>query len=92
MTRQDILDLYFMENRARLLEIASFLDRIDRARDAGELRDDPRYLCFTKALGLLLERGERTKAIQLSLSDPTCEPIASAKGLKAVGAWQGGKP
>jgi len=30
MNAREILDLYFIENRARLLDIASFLDRIDR--------------------------------------------------------------
>jgi hypothetical protein len=36
--------------------------------------------------------GDRTRAIQTSFSDPTSEPIASAVGLKACGAWQGGEP
>ena len=82
-----------MENRARLLEIASFLDRIDRSPDAASGTDEFRYRSFVRALGLLLEPGgKRTKAIQLSLSDPTVEPIESALGLKATGAWQGGNP
>lgn len=93
LTTQEILDTYFLENRARLLEIAAFLDRIDRARDAGQWKDDFRYLAFQRALELLLEPGGgRTGAIQLSFSDPTTEPIASATGLKATGAWQGGQP
>ena len=88
----DILDTYFLENRARLLEIASFLDRLDRAQEVPRDTRDFRYHAFVRALGLLLEPGgERTKAIQLSFSDPTSEPIASAIGLKAVGAWQGGE-
>ena len=31
MTRQQVLDLYFMENRAKLIDLAAFLDRVDRA-------------------------------------------------------------
>lgn len=89
MTSQEILDTYFLENRARLLEIASFLDRMDRAADAGA--GDYRYRAFQRALGLLAEPGAgRTKAIQLSFSDQSSEPVASALGLKATGAWKGG--
>lgn len=88
---QQSLDLYFLENRARLLEIASFLDRIDRYEGAAEARADFRYQSFIRALRLLFESGgPRTRAIQLSLSDLSSEPIESAVGLKAVGAWPGG--
>jgi hypothetical protein len=93
MNATEILDLYFIENRARLLDIASFLDRIDRYQGAGEARNDFRYRALLQALDLLQSGGaERTVAIQRSLSDPTSEPIESALGLKAFGAWDGGKP
>jgi hypothetical protein len=86
-----MLDLYFIENRARLLDIASFLDRIDRYGEAEEARKDFRYLALQKALKALLEPGPgRTRTIQELLSDPTAEPIDSAAGLKAFGAWEGG--
>jgi hypothetical protein len=87
---REILDLYFLENRARLLEIASFLDRIDRAKDSAEAKADFMYKAFIEALKLLLETDEnRTKAIQLLFSDLSTGPIESAVGLKAVGAWEG---
>ena len=35
MTAPEIVDEYFIENRNRLLEIAAFLDRLDRADPAG---------------------------------------------------------
>ena len=35
---KEMLDLYFIENRARLLDIAAFLDRIDRYRGPEEAR------------------------------------------------------
>jgi len=89
MNATEILDLYFIENRARLLDIASFLDRIDRYEGAEEAKKDFRYRAFQKALDLARSPGERTVAIQRSLSDPTSEPIASAVGLKAYGAWPG---
>ena len=92
MGSKEILDTYFLENRARLLEIAAFLDRIERAPDGASARSDFRCRSFLKAIGLLLEGtgSGRTKAIQLSFSDPSSEPIESAVGLKAHGAWDGG--
>jgi hypothetical protein len=92
MNAAEILDLYFIENRARLLDIASFLDRIDRYEGAGEAKDDFRYKAFIHAIDLLRNSGkERTASIQRSFSDQTVEPLESAVGLKAFGAWDGGK-
>ena len=84
------LDTYFIDNRARLLEIASFLDRIDRYRDAASARDDFRYRSFMEALQALVacER-DRAIEVQMIFSDPTTEPIESAVGLKAHGACEG---
>ena len=90
MTAQEIIDLYFIENRSRVLDIASFLDRIDRYEGANEAKTDFRYQAIMKVIELLKESGgNRTKSIQLALSDPTSEPLASAVGMKAWGAWQG---
>lgn len=86
----DILDLYFIENRSRLLDIAAFLDRIDRHEGAEEAKADYRYRAFERIIELLGQSGGgRTKAIQVALSDPTTEPLDSAVGLKAWGAWKG---
>jgi len=89
----EILDLYFIENRSRILDIASFLDRIDRYEDADEAKADYRYQAFARIVKMLSEptTGNRVKAIQVALSDPTTEPIDSAGGLKAWGAWNGGQ-
>ena len=86
MTRQQVLDLYFMENRAKLIDLAAFLDRVDRA--SGEA--DFRLAAFKVAMRELGD-GEtgRTKKVLLSLSDPTTEPIDKAPGKGAVGAWPG---
>lgn len=86
MTRQQVLDLHFMENRARLIDIAAFLDRVDRA--SGEA--DFRLQAFREAMTHLASaRPGRAKAVLLSLSDPTTEPIEKAPGKGAVGAWPG---
>ena len=86
MTRQQVLDLYFMENRAKLIDLAAFLDRVDRS--GGEA--DFRLGAFKEAMRHLADnKPERAKNVLLSLSDPTTEPIQKAQGKGAVGAWPG---
>ena len=89
MTRQQLLDLYFMDARSKLIDIAAFLDRVDR----GEGEPDFRLDAFRKALAELHGgKPERAKGVLMSLSDPTVEPIAKAYGKGAVGAWPGAEP
>jgi hypothetical protein len=54
-TKLDILQETFLTVRAKLLEVAATLDRIDRA-DAGEskIEDDLRYLKLKQGIHLLL--------------------------------------
>ncbi len=86
MTRQQVLDLYFMDARCKLIEIAAFLDRADR----GEGTADFRLAAFRKALEELAGSGSnRAERVLLAFSDPTLEPIAKAPGKGAVGAWPG---
>jgi hypothetical protein len=88
MTRQEILDLYFMEARAKLIDIAAFLDRVDRVQ--GE--PDFRLTGFVNALKALASgEPQRARQVLLSLSDPTTEPIAAATTKAACGAWPGTK-
>jgi hypothetical protein len=84
MKRSQLLDLYFLEARAKLIDLAAFMDRVDR----GEGEADFRYDAFKTALEEL-SRGdaERAKHVLLSLSDPTAEPIEKAPGKGAIGAW-----
>jgi hypothetical protein len=86
MTRQQLLDLYFMDARCKLIDLAAFLDRLDR----GEGDADFRLAAFQRALNELA-KGEPTRArdVLLALSDPTTEPIPKAPGKGAVGAWPG---
>ena len=86
MTRNELLDLYFMDARAKLIDLAAFLDRVDR----GSGDADFRLAAFRTALKEL-EGGQPTRAkdVLLSLSDPTSEPIEKSPGKGAVGAWPG---
>jgi hypothetical protein len=88
MTRQQVLDLYFMEARCRLIDLAAFIDRVERSD--GE--DDFRMKAFRAALQELSKGNkEKAKSVLLSLSDPTSEPIAAATTKAASGAWPGTK-
>ncbi|HAM72502.1 MAG TPA: hypothetical protein DCM86_12745 [Verrucomicrobiales bacterium] len=86
MTRQQVLDLYFMDARARLIDIAAFLDRVDR----GSGDPDFRLEAYRKAMRELTQGGgDRAKRVLLALSDPTPDPIPVAAGKGACGAWPG---
>ena len=85
MERQQLLDLYYLDARAKLIDLAAFLDRLDRA----EGESDFRFNAFNKALPeLQAGNGSRTERILQALSDPTNEPIPAATTKAACGAWQ----
>ena len=54
-TGRELVDEYFIENRTRLLEIAAFLDRLDRT-DASLVDRDYRVRAFREAIRLLEDR------------------------------------
>ena len=84
--KTDILDLYFMDSRAKLLDIASYLDRLDR--HDGEL--DFRQAGFEKALQSMLDANQnRAAAVLNTLSDHSTEPVERATIQVAHGAPQG---
>jgi hypothetical protein len=86
MTRQQVLDLYFMDARCKLIELAAFLDRMDRSEGTPDFRDH----AFREALSILSSTtSERAKAVLMSLSDPTSAPLDAAPGKGACGAWPG---
>ncbi len=90
-----VLDEYFLEVRAQLLDVAAFLDRIDRSQSPEEAANDPRAVALRQALRLLGEAptAGRARALQQCFSDPSSEPIPSAAGMKgAAGAYMGGQP
>ncbi len=83
MTRQQVLDLYFLDARHKLVEIAAFLDRVQRA----DGRDDFRLKAFHAALKKLSGNNrQRAKDVLLAFSDLTIVPIAKAQSKGAVGA------
>ena len=84
--QKDILDLYFLDARARLIDIAAFLDRVDRANGGTDFRHD----AFRRALKALESgQADRAEKVLLAFSDPTDEPIPKAITKAACGAWPG---
>lgn len=82
-TKSDLLDLQFIEARHKLIELAAFLDRIDRHPGAGDYRIE----AMKKVLPILLEdRPDRAGAILTGLSDSSTEPIPQAVVQGAFGA------
>jgi hypothetical protein len=87
LTGEQLVDEYFIENRTRLLEIAAFLDRLDRTDSATKARDF-RMKAFSEALAILAgSSDDRLMQIQMLLSDPTAEPLARLDRKSAVGAY-----
>lgn len=88
MTRRELLDLYFMEARSKLIDVAAFMDRLERAEGEADFR----FAAFAQALPLLQgQGGGRVERVLAALSDPTEDPIAVATSKAACGAWPGGK-
>jgi hypothetical protein len=84
MDRRQLLDLYFIDARARLIDLAAFLDRLERAGDAEDFRAE----AFLRAMKELDQPGaDRARRVLLALSDPTPEPVAAAPGKGACGAY-----
>ena len=79
----DVLNRDFPEARARLLDLAAFLDRVERAEGTADFR----WEALQQTLPLLLEQGsERTRHILELLSWPGDTPMTCPKGNTACGA------
>lgn len=72
-----------MDARCKLIDLAAYLDRMDR--HAGE--QDERDVALREALGILLQdRPDRAKAVLDALSDDSPELLESAPYQGAFGA------
>jgi hypothetical protein len=86
LTAMQLVDEYFLENRNRLLEIAAFLDRLDRT-DPACATADFRMKAFAEGLDALSGGGDRLTRIQHILSDPTTGPLETLDRKGALGAY-----
>ena len=79
------MDHGFVPARAKLIDVAAFLDRVERY----EIADDFRCAALREAAAVLVDgKPERARRILEKLSDPTTEPEATSSGKAALGAWQ----
>ncbi len=86
LDRKTLIDLGFIDARAKVLDIAAFLDRLDRAPGA-DAPTDFRVEAIRAALLIALDAGlTRAERILKSWSDPTTEPVTRADGKAARGA------
>ena len=72
-----VLDAYFLEARARILDVAAVLDRISRGSGTAALGEDPRMQRLRTALQVLQEaedgRAERIQKVFSLDYDPSWE-------------------
>jgi len=84
-TQVNLVDLGFMDSRSKLIDLAAFLDRVQRA----DQEDDFRVKALKDAIALLSQdKPQRAKDVLLSFSDPSVEPIAKATMQGAIGAFK----
>ena len=86
LSQQKLIDEFFIEHRTKILDIAGFLDRMDRSVDKnGE--DDFRLRAFRKALSVLSEdEVGRAERVQMTLSDLNTELLKERDQQGAFGA------
>lgn len=74
LTAPAALDQYFLEARARLLDLAAILDRIGRGESVERAETDPRWIKIQRALAILAEpttdRAERVQQLFSIEYDP----------------------
>ena len=88
LTSEQLVDEFFIENRNRVLEVAAFLDRLDRADVSGQSVLDFRLRALAESLDVLAgPAGSRLRRIQEILSDPTAEPRPALDRKSARGAY-----
>ncbi len=84
-----VVEIGFIPTRAKLIEVAAFLDRVERHGVAGDFR----CVALRAAAALLTDgRGRRARRILEKLSDPTTDPDMVSSGKAALGAWRAVPP
>ncbi|MBX7208696.1 MAG: hypothetical protein K1X78_10310 [Verrucomicrobiaceae bacterium] len=81
----NLADIGFMDARSKLIDLAAFLDRVQRAGQEGDFR----VQALQRAIKLLdASQPQRAREVLLSFSDPSTEPIAKATMQGAIGAFK----
>lgn len=80
---EKLIDLGFLDARSKLLDVAAFLDRIDRHGGSSDFRLKALRQAFVELASAEPGRAQR---ILEKLSDATTEPAAEATTQSACGA------
>lgn len=81
----NLADLGFMDARSKLIDLAAFLDRVQRAGQEGDFR----VQALKHAIAhLSANEPTRAREVLLSFSDPSIEPVEKAAMQGALGACQ----
>ncbi len=89
LTQRELIDQYFMDHRVQVLDLAAFLDRLDRARVL-DAEDDFRLRSVREALQVLTDgerSGDRVQRVQMIFSDPRSELLEELDQKSAKGAY-----
>jgi hypothetical protein len=93
LTQRELIAEYFMEHRVQVLELAAFLDRLDRAREI-DAEDDFRLRSIREALAVLVDDDgppaqhvQRVQRVQMIFSDPRSELLEELDQKSAKGAY-----
>ena len=85
LTAKEVIDRYFLDNRAKLIDLAAFLDRIDRAAGSGVHEIDYRLRALFSALDVLTDgKINRAGRVLEIFSDDSTELPQSADGVKSA--------
>lgn len=82
---ETIMQIYFLDARSKLIEIAGFLDRTERAA----VINDYRLKAFRRAMEELTKEGtncSRASRVLLAFSDMSKEPVDKIQIKSATGA------
>ena len=89
MTRDQLLDFYFVDARAKLIDVAALLDRVERTGEPSDYRLNALRLALGELSASQAETGTyRAERALLAFSDPSVEPIAKAPMQGATGAFR----
>ncbi len=88
LTQRELIDEQFMQHRTKVLDLAAFLDRLDRAAEA-DAEDDFRLVALRRTLDALRDSHPgRVERIQMILSDPSTDLLPELDRKGALGAYE----
>lgn len=89
LSQRELIEGFFMEHRAQIIDIAAYLDRLDRSVDH-DAENDFRFLAVRKAMReLSSDEPGRVERILMHLSDPVVELMDTRDRQNAFGAFPG---